>query len=134
MAFAAQTNHVPLVGWLLYGAVILWALVYDTMYAMVDKDDDLKIGIKSTAILFGVYDKLFIAIFQSVMFVLLIVVGYLAYLDWPYYLGLIFASFLSIYQQVLIAHRNKTNCFKAFLNNHWYGMFVFLGLLVNYLV
>ncbi|MDD5272554.1 MAG: 4-hydroxybenzoate octaprenyltransferase [Methylovulum sp.] len=132
MAFAAQTNTIPGVAWLLYLAVMLWALVYDTMYAMVDKDDDLKIGVKSTAILFGDYDRQIIAGLQVIIIGLLVRVGQLEQLPWPYYLGLAVASDLSIYQQKLIFQREKALCFQAFLNNNWFGMVVFVGFLVAY--
>ncbi len=134
MAFAAQANHIPLVGWLLYLSVALWALVYDTMYAMVDKDDDLKIGIKSTAILFGRHDKLIIGILQLTIMALLLWIGWLQGLKWPYYLGLLCAAGLFLYQQTLIVDRNKQNCFAAFLNNNWFGLSVYLGLLVNFAI
>lgn len=133
MAFAAQLNHIPLVGWLLYLAVLLWALVYDTMYAMVDIDDDLKIGVKSTAILFGSRVREIIGALQLIILGLLIVVGIMQQLGWPYYAGLIVAAGLSVYQQVLIHHHHKPSCFKAFLNNNWFGLAVFLGLVLDYL-
>jgi len=132
MAFAAQTDHIPLVAWLLYLSVVLWALVYDTMYAMVDKEDDLKIGIKSTAILFGRHDKFIIGILQLTIMALLVSVGLLQGLNGPYYIGLICAAGLFIYQQTLIAERNKQSCFKAFLNNNWFGLSVYLGLLLSF--
>ena len=132
MAFAAQRGEIPLVAWLMYLAVMLWALVYDTMYAMVDKDDDLKIGVKSTAILFGDYDRHIMAILQTIIIGLLIAVGILAQLQWPYYLGVAAATGLCGYQQKLIFHRQKAACFKAFLNSNWFGLAVFLGLLVGY--
>ena len=132
MAFAAQRGEIPLVAWLMYLAVMLWALVYDTMYAMVDKDDDLKIGVKSTAILFGDYDRHIMAILQTIIIGLLIAVGILAQLQWPYYLGVAAATGLCGYQQKLIFHRQKAACFKAFLNSNWFGLAVFLGLLVSY--
>jgi len=134
MAFAAQTNSIPLVAWLMYLAVMLWALVYDTMYAMVDKDDDLKIGVKSTAILFGDYDRHIMAALQLIILGLLLAVGQLAQLQWPYYLGLAVAAGLFAYQQKLIFHRDKALCFQAFLNNNWFGLAVFAGLLMSYLV
>ena len=133
MAFAAQLNEIPAVAWVLYLAVILWALVYDTMYAMVDKDDDLKIGVKSTAILFGDYDRHIMGGLQIVILALLILVGQMKALSEIYYLGLIFAALFSIYQQKLIFHREKSACFKAFLNNNWFGLVIFIGLLLNYL-
>jgi 4-hydroxybenzoate polyprenyltransferase len=134
MSFSAQTNSIPLVGWVMYLAVILWALVYDTMYAMVDKDDDLKIGVKSTAILFGDYDRLILAVLQVIIIGLLFAIGQIKQLGWPYYLGLLMAAGLSVYQQKLIFHREKPLCFKAFLNNNWFGMAVFAGLVMNYLL
>ena len=132
MAFSAQLNSIPVVAWVMYSAVVLWALVYDTMYAMVDKEDDLKIGVKSTAILFGAYDRQIIAGLQLVMLGLLLAVGQMITAGWPYYGGLSIAAGLSIYQQKLIFHREKALCFKAFLNNNWFGMAVFFGLVVDY--
>ena len=132
MAFAAQLNHIPPVAWILYLAVMLWALVYDTMYAMVDKDDDLKIGIKSTAILFGAYDRHVMAVLQLIIIGLLITIGQIKQLGWPYYLGLTVAAGLSVYQQRLIFHRDKKQCFQAFLNNNWFGLAVFAGLFLDY--
>ncbi len=133
MAFAAQMNHIPLVGWLLYLAVLLWALVYDTMYAMVDIDDDLKIGVKSTAILFGSRVRVIIGALQLVILGLLITVGVMQQLGWSYYAGLSVAAGLSIYQQVLIFQYHKPSCFKAFLNNNWFGLAVFAGLVMDYM-
>lgn len=132
MAFAAQMGFIPLVAWVLYLAVALWALVYDTMYAMVDKDDDLKIGVKSTAILFGHYDRHIMAVLQLVILLLLFIVGELQSLSIVYYLSLLVAAGFSIYQQTLIFHREKTACFRAFLNNNWFGFVIFVGLLLNY--
>ena len=134
MAFAAQLNEIPAVAWVLYLAVILWALVYDTMYAMVDKDDDLKIGVKSTAILFGDYDRHIMGGLQIVILALLILVGQMKALGEIYYLSLIFAALFSIYQQKLIFHREKSACFRAFLNNNWFGLVVFIGLFFNYAI
>jgi 4-hydroxybenzoate polyprenyltransferase len=134
MAFTAQTNTIPPVAWVMYLAVVLWALVYDTMYAMVDKDDDLKIGVKSTAILFGDYDRHIMAVLQLIIMGLLIAVGLMESLHWPYYLGLLVGAGLFVYQQKLIVNREKSLCFKAFLNNNWFGMAVFVGLLGAYLV
>jgi 4-hydroxybenzoate polyprenyltransferase len=129
----AQTNQIPLVGWILYLAVLLWALVYDTMYAMVDIEDDLKIGVKSTAILFGRRVREITASLQVIILALLISVGMLQQLHWPYYLGLAAAAGFSVYQQKLIFHFHKPDCFKAFLNNNWFGLVVFVGLLAAYL-
>ena len=113
---------------------MLWALVYDTMYAMVDKKDDLKIGVKSTAILFGEKDREIIGMLQFIVLVLLTVVGQMQQLGWAYYGGLIGAAGLSLYQQTLIFHRERDNCFKAFLNSNWFGMTVFAGLAFDYLL
>jgi len=132
MAFAAQTNTIPLVAWLMYLAVVLWALVYDTMYAMVDKDDDLKIGIKSTAILFGDYDRQIMAVLQLIILGLLIAVGLMITAGWAYFTGLAVAAGLFVYQQTLIFNRDKILCFKAFLNNNWFGVSVFVGLALDY--
>ncbi|NOV31814.1 4-hydroxybenzoate octaprenyltransferase [Methylomonas sp. ZR1] len=132
MAFAAQINEIPLVGWILYLAVLLWALVYDTMYAMVDIDDDLKIGVKSTAILFGKRVREITAGLQVVIIGLLLTVGTMQQLSWPYYAGLLVASGLAVYQQKLIFHFDKPSCFKAFLNNNWFGLAVFVGIVLAY--
>lgn len=132
MAFAAQTQALPLTAWLLYLATMLWALVYDTMYAMVDRDDDLKIGVKSTAILFGAWDLQVVGALQVCMLLALVAVGQLHGLGWLYYLGLAAAAGFSAYQQWLIRHHEKPLCFQAFLNNHWYGAAVFLGIFLDY--
>lgn len=133
MSFSAQINSIPTIGWIMYLAVILWALVYDTMYAMVDKDDDLKIGVKSTAILFGDYDRHIMAVLQVIILGLLITIGIMEESGRAYYLGVLVAAGLSVYQQKLIFHRDKALCFKAFLNNNWFGLAVFIGLVVDYL-
>jgi len=132
MAFSAQLNSIPAVAWVMYLAVVLWALVYDTMYAMVDKEDDLKIGIKSTAILFGDYDRAIMAILQMIILMLLVAVGQLQQLSWLYYSSVLIAAGFFAYQQKLIFHRDKEKCFKAFLNNNWFGLVIFVGLLFDY--
>lgn len=134
MAFAAQTNSIPPVAWVMYLAVLLWALVYDTMYAMVDKDDDLKIGVKSTAILFGDYDRHIMGVLQAIILGLLVLVGEMAGLNWPYHLGLVVAAGLCAYQQALIFHRDTAQCFKAFLNSNWFGLAVFAGIWVDFAI
>jgi 4-hydroxybenzoate polyprenyltransferase len=134
MSFSAQINSIPAVAWVMYLAVVLWALVYDTMYAMVDKDDDLKIGIKSTAILFGDYDRHIMAILQLLIIGLLLTLGQMKQLSWSYYGGVLVAAGFSVYQQKLIYHREKAQCFKAFLNNNWFGVAVFVGLVIDYLL
>jgi 4-hydroxybenzoate polyprenyltransferase len=117
----------------MYLAVMLWALVYDTMYAMVDKEDDLKIGVKSTAILFGEHDREIMAGLKLIIIVLLIIIGQLQQLGWFYYKGVAVAFGLSVYQQKLIFNREKALCFKAFLNSNYFGMAVFFGLFFDYL-
>ncbi len=132
MAYMAITESVPPVAWMLYLAAVIWALIYDTQYAMVDRDDDIEIGVKSTAILFGHYDRLIIGLFQVIMMGLLLVVGIEMAFNGFYYLGLALASMLSIWQQVLTAKRERDGCFRAFLNNNYLGMVVFAGVLFQF--
>ena len=134
MSFSAQTNAIPLVAWIMYLAVMLWALVYDTMYAMVDKEDDLKIGVKSTAILFGDKDREIMAGLQLIIIALLIIIGQMQQLGVFYYAGVVIAFGLSVYQQKLIFNRDKALCFKAFLNSNYFGLVVFVGLALDYFV
>ncbi|WP_336996930.1 4-hydroxybenzoate octaprenyltransferase [Leclercia sp. M50] len=132
MAFAAVSESVPLSCWLMFLANILWAVAYDTQYAMVDRDDDLKIGIKSTAILFGRQDKLIIGILQVAVLALLVAIGYLNQLNGAFYGAVAAAGVLFIYQQKLIANREREACFKAFLNNNYVGLVLFFGLAISY--
>ena len=132
MAFAAVSESVPLSCWLMFLANILWAVAYDTQYAMVDRDDDLKIGIKSTAILFGRYDKLIIGILQVAVLALMVTMGYLNGLNWAFYWAVLVAGMLFVYQQKLIAKREREDCFKAFMNNNYVGLVLFLGLAMSY--
>jgi len=134
MAFAAQTGAVPKVAWLLFLANVLWSTAYDTMYAMVDRADDLKVGVKSTAILFGEGDRAIIAFIQVLFFVVMWLVGQQAGLGRYYYLGLAAAAALAVYQQYLIRHREGEACFDAFLNNNWFGAAIFCGIALNYAV
>lgn len=134
MAFAAQTGTVPNIAWLLFIATLLWAVAYDTMYAMVDREEDLRIGVKSTAILFEEADRLIIAIIQILMLIVMVMVGHEAKLGWPYYLGLASATILALYQQYLIKDREPARCFQAFLNNNWFGAAIFFGMAVDYLL
>ncbi|CAM4462314.1 MAG: 4-hydroxybenzoate octaprenyltransferase [Legionellaceae bacterium] len=131
MAFAAQTNSIPLNAWLLYSCAILWPLAYDTMYAMVDSDDDKKIGIKSTALLFETYESLFIGIIQTLLIILLVIVGIVEKLNFFYYFSLIVGSFFFIYQYFLLKKRIPEKCFNAFLNNNWFGLVFFLGIMAS---
>ncbi|WP_286234296.1 4-hydroxybenzoate octaprenyltransferase [Thalassotalea sediminis] len=133
MAFSEATGKVPMVAWLLFVANLLWTVAYDTIYAMVDRDDDLKVGIKSTAVLFGQLDKKIIGMLQIATLLLLIVVGELLAFGWPYYLSLVIAAGFFCYQQMLIVNRQREACFKAFLNNHWVGLFVFIGIMIEHL-
>lgn len=132
MAFAAVSESVPLSCWLMFLANILWAVAYDTQYAMVDRDDDLKIGIKSTAILFGRQDKLIIGILQVAVLGLMVAIGYLNQLSGAFYAAVAAAGVLFIYQQKLIANREREACFKAFLNNNYVGLVLFVGLAISY--
>lgn len=132
MAFAAVLGYVPQVAWLLLLANMFWAVAYDTEYAMVDRDDDLKIGIKSSAITFGRFDVAAIMLCYSFTLLLLVLVGILAELSVYYSAGLLMAAAVAIYHYVLIRSRNKQNCFKAFLGNNWFGFFVFAGVLAHY--
>jgi len=131
MAFAAETGAVPLHAWFLFAVALLWPVMYDTLYAMVDRDDDIKIGVKSTAILLGQQDKIGIALLQIIFLIGLLLVGVLFQLYFYYYLCLMFVSGLFLYQQWLIRHRDRQGCFKAFLNNHWVGFMIFLGILLQ---
>jgi len=134
MAFAAQTGELPpREAWLLLVATVLWATAYDTMYAMVDRDDDIRVGVKSTAILFGAADRLMIGILQLVLMGVLLIVGHRLELSWAYYTGLAVAAGFALYQQYLIRKRVPADCFRAFLNNNWFGMAVYCGLVAHYL-
>lgn len=134
MAFTALQNEIPPVAWVLFGATVVWALIYDTMYAMVDRDDDLAVGIKSTAILFGRYDRLVIGCLQIVMLGMLSTAGVMAGRGPLFQLGLAAAAGLFLYQQWLIRDRQRAVCFRAFLNNHYVGMAIFAGLFLDYLI
>ncbi|MFQ5660659.1 MAG: 4-hydroxybenzoate octaprenyltransferase [Gammaproteobacteria bacterium] len=133
MAFAAQTGTVPRIAWLLLIANILWAMTYDTIYAMVDREHDIKIGVKSTAILFDDADRVFIGIIQAMALSVLIIIGKQLEFGWHYFASLIFVTGLIIYQQYLIRDRRPEQCFRAFLNNNWLGAIVFTGIALHYL-
>jgi len=132
MAYTAQANQLTAITWLIFLATILWATAYDTMYAMVDYDDDIKIGVKSTAVLFGNQDKLIIAVIQVLLIFDLILIGHRAELSGFYYLGVTAACVFAAYQQYLIRDREREQCFKAFLNNNWFGLVLFLGVFLDY--
>ena len=132
MAFAAVNNEISNIAWLLLIANVLWVVAYDTEYAMVDRDDDIRLGIKSTAILFADQDRAMIAILQiSALVTLLLIPRSIELADW-YYLGLGGAAALFIYQHYLIRHRTREGCFAAFLNNHWVGLSLFAGIALHY--
>jgi len=133
MAFAAQTGTIPPITWTIFAATVLWAVAYDTLYAMVDREDDLKIGVKSTAILFGRYDRLAVGIAHAMMLLLLVEAGIQSERGGVYFLSLILAAGFAIYQQWLAKDREPARCFRAFLNNHWFGLTIFLGLILDYL-
>lgn len=133
MAYAAQTGEVPIEAWWLFAANWFWTVAYDTMYAMVDRDDDLKVGIKSTAILFGKYDRQIIGLFQLAALLCFIAAGWSADRGLVYGLGLLTFVGFSTYQQMLIFGRERAPCFKAFLNNNWAGLALFVSLGADYL-
>ncbi|MFT4836682.1 MAG: 4-hydroxybenzoate polyprenyltransferase [Psychromonas sp.] len=133
MAFAAQANALPAVVWIIFAVNIIWTIAYDTLYAMVDREDDLKIGVKSTAILFADNDKVIIALLQLTSLILLILLGWLEDLNWSYFIALLVAAGLFSRQQLQIKNREKTACFKAFLDNNYVGFVIFSGLFLGYL-
>jgi 4-hydroxybenzoate polyprenyltransferase len=133
MAFAAQTATVPRLAWLLWLSGVVWAVIYDTMYAMADRQDDLRIGIKSTAILFGNADVFIVTLLQLLLMGALALVGVAAGLgDW-YLGGVVLGGCFLFYQHLLIRHREPERCFQAFLNNHYFGGTIFAGILLDYL-
>ena len=133
MAFAAVQGWVPQQVWLMLVANIAWSLAYDTEYAMVDRPDDLKIGIRSSAITFGKYDVALIMFFYALMLALMAYVGALMQLTWIYYVGLVLAGLLILYHFILIKNREPARCFRAFLHNNWVGAAIFAGIFINFL-
>jgi 4-hydroxybenzoate polyprenyltransferase len=133
MAWAAQANELSPLTWLLFTANVLWTVAYDTFYAMVDRDDDLKVGIKSTAILFGDADRTIIGLLQAMVVLILVLVGSQAERGTFYYLGVVAMATLFVYQHYLARERSRQGCFQAFLNNNWAGFAVFAGLLLDQL-
>jgi 4-hydroxybenzoate polyprenyltransferase len=134
MAFAAQTGTVPQIAWLMFVATVLWTTAYDTLYAMVDREDDRALGLKSTAILFGESDRQIIGIIQGMLLISLLMIGHQAELGMIYYLGVLLAAGLAAWQQYLIRFREREACFQAFLNNNWFGAVIFLGILFDYML
>ena len=132
MAFAAQTGSTSQLAWLVFGIALIWAVIYDTFYAMVDRDDDRKIGVKSTALLFGEMDLFIIAGLQLLMLAALVLVGARAELGFWYYFAVAIAAALMGYHQWLARNRDPAGCFAAFLHNHYIGLFIFIGIVLHY--
>lgn len=133
MAYAAVTHQLLIISsWVLYLAILIWALAYDTAYAMVDKEADLKIGVKSTAIAFGSWDRFWIGMSHLMVIGLLGIIGWLNQLGYLFYLSLVVCTGIAGYQQYLIRNREPAQCFQAFLNNHWFGLSFFMGTVLGY--
>ena len=132
MAFAAQTAALPQISWLMFLIIVVWAIIYDTMYAMVDREDDLKIGVKSTAILFGEVDLFVIAGLQGLMLLALVFVGYRAELSAWYFGSVVIAAGMMAWHLWLARDRQPAGCFQAFLKNHYIGMVIFIGIVLHY--
>ena len=131
MAFAATNGYVPDSAWWLFTATVIWTVIYDTMYAISDREEDLKIGVKSTAILFAKYDKLIIGILQICLLFVFFKISEIFKLNVFYDISVILSAFLMIYHQNLIKNRDKTACFRAFLHNNFIGMVIFIGIVVH---
>ena len=134
MAFAAQTDSLPSITWILMLANLFWVIAYDTAYAIVDKPDDLKIGIKTSAITFGRFDVLGVMVCHACFITTMLIIGQLQQMNLAYYAGLTIAAGLIMYQYTLIRNHNQALCFKAFLHNNWVGMVVFLGIALDFFV
>jgi 4-hydroxybenzoate polyprenyltransferase len=132
MAFAAQTGETKQLAWLVFGTALIWAVIYDTFYAMVDRDDDLKVGTKSTAILFGDADLFVIGGLQLLMLVALVFIGDMAELGFWYYGSIALAAMLMAWHQWLARDRQAAGCFRAFLHNQYIGMVIFIGIVLHY--
>ena len=132
MAFAAQTGKIPELAWLVFGTAVIWAIIYDTFYAMVDREDDLKVGVKSTAILFGEVDMFIIAGLQVLMLIALVMIGYRANLSAWYFSSVLISGIMMAYHLWLARDRQPASCFAAFLHNHYIGMTVFIGIVLHY--
>lgn len=134
MAFAAQVQAVPIIAWWLLLINTVWSVIYDTLYAMVDREDDLAVGIRSTAILFGRFDVLITGLLMLLMVLMLVAAGFMLNLAWPWYVGVAVAGVLFARQIFSVRTRDREACFKAFLNNNWVGFVLFLGLLSHYVI
>lgn len=134
MAFAAEMGQVIPAAWLILFINVIWSVIYDTLYAMVDREDDISIGLKSTAILFGRNDLLILRLLKVLMIALLIWLGIILQLGWPWFAGVAVASVLFVQQQHEVRNRDRDACFKAFMNNNWVGLAIWVGLLTTYLI
>ncbi len=134
MAFAATNSNIPSSAWWVFLATLIWTLIYDTMYAMADREEDLKIGVKSSAILFAKYDKFVIAVLQTCLLLVLMQISTVFNLSIFYDITIIFSAFLMLFHQKLIKNREKTLCFRAFLHNHFIGMVIFVGIVLSVVV
>jgi len=134
MAFSAETGAVPVLAWWLLLINTVWSVIYDTLYAMVDRDDDRLAGVKSTAILFGKYDITIIALLMLVMSLSLLRIGVMQDLTWPWFVGLVMMLGLFVRQLIRVKERDREACFQAFLNNNWVGLVIFLGLAGHFLL
>ena len=132
MAFAAETGQVATAAWLILLINVIWSVIYDTLYAMVDRDDDISIGLKSTAILFGRFDLAILRVLKVLMLVLLVWLGVKLQFSWPWFAGVAVAAVLFARQQYLVRDRGREACFQAFLNNNWVGVAIWVGLLAAY--
>ena len=132
MTFTANLGYVNTTGWLIFVTAIFWAIIYDTYYAMVDRDDDINLSVKSTAILFGKYDLIIIGICQIIMIILLILLAKIMNATLWVYLSVFISSCIMMHHQIISKRRQRNACFRAFYNNHYIGMVMFIGILLNY--
>jgi 4-hydroxybenzoate polyprenyltransferase len=133
MSFSAETGTVPAVAWALFAINIVWAVIYDTLYAMVDREEDKAIGVKSTAILFGRFDLLALKILMFLMILMLLVTGHFMQLSWPWYAAVAISVALFAWQQWMVRRREREACFRAFLHNNWVGLSIFVGLAAHFI-
>jgi 4-hydroxybenzoate polyprenyltransferase len=132
MAFSATLDEIPLSAWLVFLATIIWTVIYDTIYAMVDREDDLKINVKSTAILFGKYDLIIIFLLHLLLIVILVMISQEFQLGNYFNMAIVITTLLMFYHQHLIKDRDRAKCFKAFLNNHYIGIVILLGIVLSF--
>jgi 4-hydroxybenzoate polyprenyltransferase len=132
MAFTAENGQVAGIAWLILVINVIWSVIYDTLYAMVDRDDDIAIGLKSTAILFADKDLIILRILKAAMLLLLLCLGFYLQFGWPWYAAVLLAGGLFALQQIWVKERQREACFRAFLNNNWVGLILFCGLLASY--